>query len=231
MSADSDIQPDGVCSAINLTPITNTIWECQKLERYRDSNGEKSWRCLFFPPQPNGEPDPGFKGEHATKALIHVCKIKGGSVRACKGDIPKIYSDWYHDFYKRCIRAKEQRQVRKRTAMESITDDQALVFAKRTPPAPSTPLKKSNLTPPTLSKMMGTPRTSLHARQGRHTATASPAFARQNNHGYTYSTGKDYEASHSFDPLSPKRLDIAWAAFTHGNLYPFSSGECALVIV
>ena len=25
-----------------------------------------------------------------------------------------------------------------------------------------------------------------------------------------------------------RRLDIAWTAFTHGNLYPFSSGECAL---
>ena len=154
-------------------PPLYSIWGCKKLERYINDNAVPMWKCLWCPKGDDGEDDPGFKGNHATKALRHVCQLAGGSIRACKGQIPPYYRRRYMSLYLRNTSSTETRKTNRKSAQESIEDSQARVLHQQrrqkrpsildslpqviSSAATTTPLTAINLTPTTVTKLRGSP--------------------------------------------------------------------------
>ena len=65
-------------------PAISTVWECVYIN-YKDVNGKEGWEC-----QRCGL---SFKPRHATRAMRHVLKLKGGDIANCKAVISAKYRD------------------------------------------------------------------------------------------------------------------------------------------
>ena len=57
-------------------PAISTVWDCTYIN-LKDLNGKDGWECQWC--------GLSFKPRHATRALRHVLKLKGGDIAICKG--------------------------------------------------------------------------------------------------------------------------------------------------
>ena len=67
-------------------PAISTVWECAYIN-YKDVNGKEGWECQLC--------GLSFKPRHATRAMRHVLKLKGGDIAICKAVISARYRDRY----------------------------------------------------------------------------------------------------------------------------------------
>jgi hypothetical protein len=65
-------------------PAISTVWECVYIN-YKDVNGKEGWECQWC--------GLSFKPRHATRAMRHVLKLKGGDIANCKAVISAKYRD------------------------------------------------------------------------------------------------------------------------------------------
>ena len=65
-------------------PAISTVWECAYIN-YKDVNGKEGWECQWC--------GLSFKPRHATRAMRHVLKLKGGDTAICKAVISARYRD------------------------------------------------------------------------------------------------------------------------------------------
>ena len=63
-------------------PTISTVWECVYIN-YKVVNGKDGWECQWC--------GLVFKPRHATRALRHVLKLKGGYIAICKASINVSY--------------------------------------------------------------------------------------------------------------------------------------------
>ena len=197
-----------------LPPLNHSVWECPKVKNYVTDSGINMWRCAWCPKLEDGSEDLGFNGHHATKALIHVCQMAGGSICRCKGNIPKRYKARYMQLYHRNIRAGEMRASNKKRARESIEDSQERIRGHRNKKLRTVAQTACDTTPLSPRQLMHTPLRSSIVRRNFNSAATSPAFARRGRSEVRY------------DPDAPHKLHIAFADFIHSNLLAFSQGEC-----
>ena len=197
-----------------LPPLNSSIWECPHVKRFYSDSGEKRWRCLWCPDLEDGSEDPGLSGHNATKALYHVCQVKGGSVRPCKGNIPKRHKNRYMQLYHKHLHAVETRQSNKKRARESIGDSQERIRKHRKSKVSLASTPACDITPLGSRQLMYSPLRSGNDHGRFNSATTSPAFARGGQVGVRY------------DADAPQKLDIAFADYVHSNLLAFSQGEC-----
>ena len=59
-------------------PTISTVWECAYIN-YKVVNSKDGWECQWC--------GLVFKPRHATRALRHVLKLKGGDIAICKAGI------------------------------------------------------------------------------------------------------------------------------------------------
>jgi hypothetical protein len=71
-------------------PAISTVWECAYIN-YKDVNGKEGWECQWC--------GLSFKPRHATRAMRHVLKLKGGDMAICKAVISARYRDQYQALY------------------------------------------------------------------------------------------------------------------------------------
>ena len=128
----------------------NLIWEDDKIEKYNDHKGLPRWRCLWC--------GSSFSQWNATKALFHVNKATGPSIRACTST--KI-DDTHKTEYKRLLNLYTKKQTSlekladsKKRKSDQYMDTAAELYAsnkrKKTPPsATSTSLSSALNRPPT----------------------------------------------------------------------------------
>ena len=58
-------------------PAISTVWECAYIN-YKYVNGKEGWECQLC--------GLSFKPRHATRAMRHVLKLKGGDIAICKAE-------------------------------------------------------------------------------------------------------------------------------------------------
>ena len=200
-----------------LPPLVNSIWECPKVNKYVTDSGISKWRCAWCPKLEDGSEDPGFNGHHATKALFHVCQMAGGSIRRCKGNIPKQDKARYMQLFNRNMRAGEMRASNKKRAREAIEDSHERILGHRKKKLRTGAQPACDTTPLNTRQLANTPYTPLRSGivpRSFNSAATSPAFARRGQSEVCY------------DPDTPHKLHIAFADFIHSNLLAFSQGEC-----
>ena len=81
---------DGKSGAVASLDPLGVIWDCSKIEKYIDPVLGKMWRCNHCRCNP-------IRSHNATKALMHVLKIKGYNVSTCKALIPNHFLKRYKD--------------------------------------------------------------------------------------------------------------------------------------
>ena len=92
-------------------PAISTVWECAYIN-YKDVNGKEGWECQWC--------GLSFKPRHATRAMRHVLKLKGGDIAICKAVISARYQDRYR--YQALYDRQFTRVDRKRKSDEIIRD-------------------------------------------------------------------------------------------------------------
>jgi len=70
-------------------PAISTVWECAHIN-YKDVNGKEGWECQWC--------GLSFKPRHATRAMRHVLKLKGGDIAIYKAVISARYQDRYQAY-------------------------------------------------------------------------------------------------------------------------------------
>ena len=75
-------------------PAISTVWECAYIN-YKVVNGKEGWECQWC--------GLSFKPRHATRAMRHVLKLKGGDIAICKAGISVSYRDRYQALYDRQV--------------------------------------------------------------------------------------------------------------------------------
>ncbi len=78
-----------VSTSTNIT--INSIWDDDKIEKYKDVTGEKQMRFLWC--------NNSFSSWHATSMICHILKFWTGGLGACIGIIPKERYKHYQDFH------------------------------------------------------------------------------------------------------------------------------------
>ena len=73
-------------------PAISTVGECAYIN-FKEVNGKEGWECQWC--------GLSFKPRHATRAMRHVLKLKGGDIAICKAVISARYRDRYQALYDR----------------------------------------------------------------------------------------------------------------------------------
>ena len=97
----------------NVPKLIKSVWSL-KMEK-----NQAGWRCGWCQ-----SGDQMFKTAHATKALAHVLSLPRCNIRACKGDISKLYMILYRDLYQRTMLANKERNSMNGDMTDSINEMQ-----------------------------------------------------------------------------------------------------------
>lgn len=111
---------DGDASLTPLPQELSDLWCSDKILKYLNEEGKKMCRCLHC----NANP---WSGWNHTKLLRHVCRIRGGDVKPCQGQIPPAYMKCYVAIWNKKKSAKSQKRIREELINISIdqTEEQA----------------------------------------------------------------------------------------------------------
>ena len=96
-------------------PAISAVWECAYIN-FKDVNGKEGWEC-----QRCGL---SFKPRHATRAMRHVLKLKGGDIAICKAVISVRYRDRYQALYDRQFARVESKRKSDERISDSVTEQQ-----------------------------------------------------------------------------------------------------------
>ena len=111
-----------------LLPVLSSIWECPMINKFAgfDDNGKpfSGWTCGWCPLENDGSSPKPHRMMNATKALVHVTRVGGESIRPCRGRIPADKMKQYRDLYLSKTLTKEHRISRRDTMGNSIANTQ-----------------------------------------------------------------------------------------------------------
>ena len=96
-------------------PTISTVWECAYIN-YTVVNGKDGWECQWCGLR--------FKPRHATRALRHVLKLKGGDIAICKSGIGVSYRDRYQALYDRQTGKCDSKRKADERISDSVTEQQ-----------------------------------------------------------------------------------------------------------
>jgi len=96
-------------------PAISTVWECAYIN-YKDVNGKEGWECQWC--------GLSFKPRHATRAMRHVLKMKGGDIAICKAVISARYRNRYQALYDRQYARIDSKRKSDETISDSVTVQQ-----------------------------------------------------------------------------------------------------------
>ena len=98
-----------------VLPTISTVWECAYIN-YKDVNGKEGWECQWC--------GLSFKPRHATRAMRHVLKMKGGDIAICKAVISARYRNRYQALYDRQYARIDSKRKSDETISDSVTVQQ-----------------------------------------------------------------------------------------------------------
>jgi len=97
-------------------PAISAVWECAYIN-CKDVNGKEGWECQWC--------GLSFKPRHATRAMRHVLKLKGGGdIAICKAVISAKYRDQYQALYDRQFARIESKRKSDKRISDSVTEQQ-----------------------------------------------------------------------------------------------------------
>ena len=96
-------------------PAISTVWECAYIN-FKDVNGKEGWECLWC--------GVSFKPRHATRAMRHVLKMKGGDIAICKAVIIARYRDRYQALYDRQFTRIDSKRKSDEMIGDAVTEQQ-----------------------------------------------------------------------------------------------------------
>jgi len=96
-------------------PSISTVWECAYIN-YNVVNGKEGWECQWC--------GLSFKPRHATRAMRHVLKMKGGDIAICRAAISVNYRDRYQALYDRQVGRGDSKRKADEMISDSVTEQQ-----------------------------------------------------------------------------------------------------------
>jgi len=201
------VDPNDSSPTLTVTKELRTIWDDDKIDKYTDAAGKNHWKCLWCGHQ--------FQQHNATKALFHVYKKGGGSVRPCKSSqIDELHKARYKSLFNKLMDRKkslEQVQHGKKRASDEYMDTAAEIYAstkrKKTPPsAMSSSISPASNCPPNQIQ------TQLHF----------PSEQPTESHILDTHSSYQPKVTDSIEVQSENRLTMAIADLIHSCGLPFS---------
>ena len=98
-----------------VCPAISAVWECAYIN-FKDVNGKEGWECQWC--------GVSFKPRHATRAMRHVLKMKGGDIAICKAVISARYRDRYQALYDRQFARVDTKRKSDEMIRDSVTEQQ-----------------------------------------------------------------------------------------------------------
>ena len=183
-------------------PKLESIFDCEKITKGAKADGTAMWKCHHC-----GD---SFVGNNATKAILHVLRIKGQqNIRGCTAEIPSIVSRRYEALY------SKQNSSRLLKDEVSLSRERMLADRHERVAAFVRPLRKNSKSPPPSSKR---DRDSTPVSVSNSTITSSlskPGKLKK------LRKRQSFLYADALDSTSENRLDVAIADFIHSNSLAF----------
>ncbi len=183
-------------------PALKSIFDCEKITKGAKADGTATWKCHHC-----GD---SFVGNNATKAMLHVLRIKGQqNIRGCTAEIPSMFSRRYEELYS------------KRNSSRMLKDEVSLSRARmlgerhERVAASVKPLRKNSKSPPPSSKRArdSTPVSVLNLTITLSTSKVGEMKKLRKRQSFLHADAPDSS--------SANRLDVAIADFIHSNSLAF----------
>ncbi len=94
---------DASIDAVATLTALKRIWDCNMIVWGINARGNFTWTCKHC--------DQQFAGNNQTKAVHHVLKMSGQSIKLCTAAIPTMYLHTYQDFFNNSFMTRQTRKA------------------------------------------------------------------------------------------------------------------------